>query len=109
MVTSYFETRERCIFPNIYAPIDLPGKSHLWSHINLVRSLDPFIPLILVGDFNDVTSLEEKCGGLVKLDLASNLLRDNICFLNLIDVKPTNGVFTSNNRISGVDAISRKS
>ncbi|XP_057859366.2 uncharacterized protein LOC131068203 [Cryptomeria japonica] len=60
------------------------------------------------GDFNVVTSLEEKSGGLVRLDLASNLLRDNIGFLNLIDVKPTNGVFTWNNRRSGVEAISKR-
>ena len=42
------------------------------------------------------------------LDLSSDLLRDMIGSLNLIDVKPTNGVFTWNNRRSGGEAISER-
>ena len=79
---------------NIYAPTDIYGKSRLWAHIRYIRSLEPFLSWIMVGDFNAVTSLEEKRGGLARLDPSSNLLRDMISSLFLIDVKPNNGVFT---------------
>ncbi|MGI4370300.1 hypothetical protein ACR2V4_27295, partial [Klebsiella pneumoniae] len=108
MVASRFETGERCLFSNIYAPMDLVGKSHLWAHINFVWAQDPFLPWNLARDFNVITSLEEKQGGLFRLDPSSNLLRDNIGLLNLIYVKPINGIFTWNNRRSGVEAISER-
>ncbi|XP_057871389.2 uncharacterized protein LOC131077832 [Cryptomeria japonica] len=108
MVASIFQTGERCLFSNIYAPTDLPGKTHLWDHINFVRSLEPFLPWILAGDFNVVISMDEKRGGLARLDPSSLLLRDNIGLLNLVDVKPINGVFTWNNRRCGDEAISER-
>ena len=61
-----------------------------------------------MGDFNVVISLEEKRGGLAKLDQLSNLFRDMISSLFLIDVKPNNGVFTWNNRRCGDKAISKR-
>ena len=62
----------------------------------------------MAGDFNVVTSLEEKRGGLAKLNPSSNLLRDMISSLFLIDVKPNNGVFTWNNRRCGGEAFSER-
>ena len=59
----------------------------------------------MAGDFNAVISLEEKRGGLAKIDQSSNLFRDMISSLFLIDVKPNNGVFTWNNRRCGDKAI----
>ena len=97
LVVSCSETGERCLLSNIYAPTDFIGKSHLWAHIKFIQSLDPYLPWIMVGDFNVVTSLDEKWGGLARLDPSSNLIRDMIGSLNLIDVKPNNGVFTWNN------------
>ena len=55
-------------------------------------------------DFNAITNLEEKRGGIARLGPSSSMLRDNIGFLNLIDVKPGSGIFTWNNR-SGTEAI----
>ena len=60
----------------------------------------------MAGDFNAVISLEEKRGGVARLDQSSNLLRDMIGALCLIHVKLTNGVFTWNNRRCGSEAIS---
>ena len=62
----------------------------------------------MASDFNFVTSLEEKRGGVARLDPSTTLLKDMIDSLNLIDVKPTNGVFTWNNRRYGVEAISER-
>ena len=59
----------------------------------------------MAGDFNSITSLDEKCGGVARLDPSTNLLRDMIDSLKLIDVKPNNGVFTWNNRRCGDGAI----
>lgn len=84
------------------------GKSLMWSHITFVRSLDPFLPWIVAGDFNVVTSLEEKRGGISRLGPSSSMLRDNISHLNLIDVKPGSGTFTWNNRRCGTKAISER-
>ena len=97
---------ERCLLSNIYAPTDISRKSNLWAHISYIRALDPFLPWILAGDFNSVTSLDEKHGEVARLDPFANLFRDMIDSLNLIDVKPTNGVFTWNNRRCGAEAIS---
>ena len=51
-----------------------------FTHITLVHSLDPFLPWIVAGDFNVVTSLEEKRGGISQLGPSSSMLRDNIWF-----------------------------
>ena len=45
-------------------------------------------------DFNVVTNLEEKRGGISQLGPSSSMLRNNIGSLNLIDVKPSSGIFT---------------
>jgi exonuclease III len=108
LVASSFATGEMCLFSNIYAPTDYSGKAHLWNHIRFIRSLEPFLPWIMAGDFNAVTSLEEKRGGIARLDPSSNLLRDMIGLLNLIDVKTSNGIFTWNNRRCGSEAISER-
>ena len=104
-MASHFEIGERCLFSNMYAPSDFVGKS--WSHIKFFRSLDLFLPWIVAGDFNANNNLEEKRGRIARLGPSSSMLRDNIGFLNLIDVKPRSGIFTWNNR-SGTEAISER-
>ena len=70
--------------------------------------MDPFLPWIVAGYFNVITNLEEKRGGIALLGPSSSMLRDNIGFLNLIDVKPRSRIFTWNNRRSGTEAISER-
>jgi exonuclease III len=108
LVASCLDTGERCLLSNIYAPTDISGKSNLWAHISYIRVLNPFLPWILAGDFNSITSLDEKRGGIARLDPSAHLLRDMIDSLHLIDVKPNNGVFTWNNRRCGAEAISER-
>ncbi|XP_059066210.1 uncharacterized protein LOC131857552 [Cryptomeria japonica] len=77
------------------------GKQALWSHIRLVRSMAPFHPWIMAGDFNAICELAEKRGGSGRLEPSAFLLRDSINSLNLVDIKPSNGQFTWNNRRVG--------
>jgi len=62
----------------------------------------------MAGDFNAIISLDEKKGGLNKLDPSSTVFRDNISGLNLVDIMPSNGLFTWSNRRCGADCISEK-
>ena len=61
-------------FSNIYAPIDPQGKLLVWNNIHLVRSLFPYLPWIIAGDFNAILDLTEKRGGNARLEPSSTLL-----------------------------------
>ena len=61
------------------------------SHIRLIRSMLPFHPWILAGDFNAICELAKKQGGIGRLEPSALLLQDNINSLNLVDIKPING------------------
>ena len=67
MVASSLEIGEMILVTNVYAPIDLPGKIKLWSHIRYVKSYHPLLPLIVARDLNFVISLEEKWGRMARL------------------------------------------
>lgn len=105
MVASVLESGETILVSNVYAPIDIRGKIQLWAYIRYVRSCAPFLPWILAGDFNVVLSMKEKQGGLPRLGPASDLFWTNVDSLALVDVKPSNEIFTWNNRRSGPEAI----
>ena len=94
MVATALDSGETILVTNIYAPIDSHGKIHLWDHIRYVCSCAPYFPWILGGDFNSILSLEEKRGGWARLGTASNLFQAQVYVLFVIDVKPSNGVFT---------------
>lgn len=108
LVASCLDSGELILLSNVYALTNFLGKSLLWDHLRYVWSLAPYLPWIVVGDFNYVLSLEEKRGDVARLDPSSGLLRDNVELLSLIDVKSSNGIFTWNNRQCGEDAISER-
>jgi endonuclease/exonuclease/phosphatase family metal-dependent hydrolase len=60
---------------------------------------------IMGGDFNIILSLEEKKGGIRRLDKESANFQDMIDTLHLIDVETWNGTFTWTNRRSGVHQV----
>lgn len=94
MAASSLESHEVVLFSNVYAPINLPRKSLLWSHVKFFLSLAPYLPLILTREFNAISCLEEKRGGIAHLEPSSKHLRDNVKFVNLVDIKPNKRVFT---------------
>jgi len=65
--------------------------------------LDPLLhPIkIIAGDFNMITNLSKKKGGIRKLDKDSEAFLATIENLNLIDSPTSNGLFTLNNRRRG--------
>lgn len=73
MVTSSLDSGELILVTNIYALNNFHEKPLLWSHIRYVKSCAPFLPWILVGDFNSMLSLEEKRGGLAWLSSSNDL------------------------------------
>lgn len=108
MVASCFVSGETILFSNVYALVELQGKHILWANIRLVRSLFPYHPWIIGGDFNAITELAEKRGGTARLEASALLLQDNISALRLVDIKPGNGLFTWNNRRIGDASISER-
>lgn len=96
-IGSSLEFGEIILVSNVYALIEFRGKFFLWSHIRYVRSCAPFLPWVLGAYFNYVLSLEEKRGGLAQLGPSFDLFRENVDSLNLVDIKPSNGIFTWNN------------
>jgi len=63
---------------------------------------------VLGGDFNLITSLQEKHGGTRKLDQNSEKFNSMIHQLNLVDVRTTNGVFTWNNKRIGEHVVASR-
>ena len=60
MVATTLDSSETILLTNVYAPIDIHGKIHLWDHIRYVCSCAPYFLWILGGDSNSILSLEEK-------------------------------------------------
>ena len=58
----------------------------------------PFEHWVVGGDFNLITSLEEKKGGRCSLDEECNIFRKTIEDLGLVDITPGVGWFTWNNK-----------
>jgi hypothetical protein len=108
MVSRCLDSGEYVLFSNVYAPIEIQGKVLVWHNIHLVRSLFPYLPWIIAGDFNAILDLTEKWGGTVRLEPSFVLFRDNILALNLVDIKPSNGKFTWNNRRVGDRCIAER-
>lgn len=105
VVAFSLDSGEVIMVTNVYVPFDLVGEEENWRHIQYVRNCHPFHPSMLVGDFNTILSLEEKQGGLDRLGSSSTLLRQHISLLHISNVKPSNGLYTWNNRRTRVDAI----
>lgn len=102
------DSGETILLTNVYAPSDIRGKIRLWDHIRYVRSSAPYFPWILGGDFNSILSLDKKRGGWPRLGPTSDLFQAQVDAISVIHVKPSNGVFTWNNRRSGQEAISER-
>ena len=53
---------------------------------------------ILVGDFNIISTLDKKKGGIRRLDIDANVFSSLIEKTMLVDIKNSNGKFTWNNK-----------
>jgi exonuclease III len=63
---------------------------------------------IIGGDFNLIKTLEEKKGGVRKLDLENKRFKEVLEELNLVDLPTQGGIFTWNNRRGGIKQVVRE-
>jgi len=61
----------------------------------------PQAKAVMGGDFNMITTLTEKKGGIRKLNKDSEAFLDFIKTTNLVDVLPRSGAYTWNNKRGG--------
>eukprot|EP00253_Pinus_taeda_P022384 PITA_22384 len=93
---------------NIYSPQRLDDKLVFLESLNKLMDRHPKANFILGGDFNMITSLMEKKGGLRKLNRDGDQFKDFIDNARLVDVYPKQGKFTWNNRQGGENLISSR-
>eukprot|EP00253_Pinus_taeda_P017898 PITA_17898 len=93
---------------NIYSPQRLDDKLVFLESLNKLMERHPKANFILGGDFNMITSLMEKKGGLQKLNRDGEQFKDFIDNARLVYVYPKQGKFTWNNRRGGENLISSR-
>lgn len=92
---------ETYLCTNVYGPQKLEDKlPFLRTFLNL-KLRYPLAKEVRGGDFNMLTTLMEKKGGIRKLNRDSKAFLDFIKMANLVDVFPRSGAFTWNNKREG--------
>eukprot|EP00253_Pinus_taeda_P015714 PITA_15714 len=86
---------------NIYNPQKLEDKITFLETLSKIIRRHPRSKCILGGDFNMITTLLEKKGGLRKLNRDAEAFANFIETVKLVDVYPKSGLFTWNNRRGG--------
>jgi exonuclease III len=93
---------------NVYGPANPREKQTFLRSLDYLPSLLKHKHWIIGGDYNLIRTLEEKKGGSRRLDQDTNDFNSLIDKLNLIDLEPTNGIFTWTNRRTGSHQIACK-
>ena len=89
------------LFVNIYSPQHLEEKLLLLRQLTSLHHRHNTSQAIYGGDFNMITSLEENKGGTRALCNDAQAFNAFIQDLSLVDIKPSNGMFTWTNRQGG--------
>jgi hypothetical protein len=87
-------SRKVGVITNAYDPHLNQEKDHFLDSISYINKLRGQERWILGGYFNIILTLEEKSGGLKRLDQDSNKFHHLIDSRNLIDIEKRNGPFT---------------
>lgn len=93
---------------NIYDPSSIVGKVRLWKQLSNMFQRFQDQNIILGGDFNAITSLHEKKGGILP---PSRTMEDFVAFINdkdLFDVILSKGTFAWNNKRDGFCQITER-
>jgi len=89
---------ESYLCTNVYGPQKLEDKISFLSSLLSLKSRHPSSKCIMGGDFNMITTLLEKKGGIRKLKKDVELFTDFIDTAKLVDIPPKSGTFTWNNK-----------
>eukprot|EP00253_Pinus_taeda_P027896 PITA_27896 len=93
---------------NVYGPQRLDDKFLFLNSLQSLLSRYQASKIIIGGDFNMITSLLEKKGGLRKLNRDAGAFADFIELAKLMDVQPSSYSFTWNNRRGGEHLIASR-
>lgn len=86
---------------NIYSSQRLENKLLMLDYISKMQHRHSTAEAIYGGDFNMITSLEEKKGGVRTLNRDAEAFNSFIRAVNLVDMLPKNGLYTWNNKRGG--------
>jgi len=86
---------------NVYGPQKLEAKLLMLRSLSNLQQRNPQAREIFRGDFNMITSLTEKKGGIRMLNWDAEAFKDFIKSTKLVDIFPKSGAFTWNNKRGG--------
>jgi exonuclease III len=93
------------ILTNAYGPQSPQEKDNFLKRLLVLGNLMDKKQWIIGGDFNIIISLEEKRGGIRRLDKDSETFQNLIEDLHLVDMEARNGIFTWTDKHSGTNQI----
>lgn len=85
----------------VYGPHSQADRGLLLTHLEKIKNMHQEHRWIIAGDFNLITSREEKKGGISREDLEMEIFKDVQTELRLVDIPTINGLFTWNYRRGG--------
>ena len=92
---------------NVYGPQIASGKKNILKHIDWFKTLHTDSPIIIGGDFNMISNLEERKGGLRSLSREDETFNSMINVCELVDIQTSSTFFTWNNRRGGPHQIAK--
>lgn len=99
---------EWVVLSGVYGPHSLIEQKGFLQNLKAMRRLIPEKPWIIGGDFNMITTLEEKSGGLRRIYSNMEAFRDMISEQRMVDIQTINGNHTWNNRRGGTNQIASR-
>jgi len=106
--TQVIGNSETYLCTNVYEPQKLEEKFIFLRSLLNLKLRHPSTKTIMGGDFNMITSLLEKKGGIRKLNKDGEVFADFIGSAKPVDIQPKIGAFTWNNRRGGEKQIASR-
>jgi len=101
-------TIEEFVISGVYGPHTPRERKNFLQNLKAMRTRIPEKPWIVGGDFNLIKSLEEKRGGLRRMDTDMEMFGDMIRDQRLVDIQTINGNHTWNNQRGGANQIASR-
>ena len=93
---------------NVYGTQTADSKMNLLNHIDWFHNMHIDLPLIIGEDFNMISNLEEKKGGIKALLVKDMAFKDTINYYALVDIQTSSGFLTWNNRRGRAQQITKR-